>query len=137
MSAVLDPLLLLLIFLGLQLPSGRFLWAYGACLGFFRDLTTGGLFGGFVCSYSLIGWILGTSRHLVEREDPLIQGIWAGLLTGIHGLSYGLLMTLADPVMGWNRWGLGLLPLSMGLQGIAAAWGFPRLKRFLRKTAVV
>jgi len=127
-----DPLLLLLIFLGFRLPSGRFLWLIGMGLGFLRDLGTGSLLGGFACTFALIGWILNSTRHLVEREDPLVQGIVAGILSGASGILFGGLLTLADPAVGWNRWVLWILPVAMGVNGICAALGFPRLQQILR-----
>ena len=67
-----DLLLLVLIFLGFRLSSSRFLWCYGLGLGLLKDLTTGGFFGAWSCTFALIGWILSTTRHLLEREDPLV-----------------------------------------------------------------
>ena len=130
---VVDPLFLLLVWLGLELPNGRFLWLWGAGLGFLKDCVTGGLFGSWTCTFGLVGWILGRTRHIAEREDPLIQGIWAGILTAMNALFYGLLMTLADPTVGWNRgwWGVWLLSIivSMG----CATWSFPRFKGILKR----
>ncbi len=126
------PLLLFLIFVGFRLPSGRFLWAIGAALGFLRDIETGALWGGFACTFALVGWILHSGRHLVEREDPLVRGIWAGILTGISGLVYGVLLQCADPAMGWNGWMGWFLPAAMVANGMVAAWSFPRLQRILR-----
>jgi hypothetical protein len=85
--------------------------------------------GGFACAFGLIGWTLGMSRHLVEREDPFIQGIWAALLTGFLSLLYGLLVTFADPVVGWNRWWWVATPVVMVVNGCLAAWGFPKLQK--------
>ncbi len=134
LSWILNPLLLFLIFLGfrLRLSSVRFLWLIGLGLGFLRDLGTGALWGGYACAYGLVGWILGSTRHLVELEDPIIQGIWAGILSGIGCLGYGVLLTAADPALSWNRWAGWTLPLSMAVNGISAAWSFPRLQRILR-----
>ena len=125
----LDLLLLFLIFLGFRLPSDRFLWAVGLGLGFLRDLTTAGLWGGFACTYGLIGFALGSGRHLFEREDPLIQGIWAGILSGVGTLIYGILVSVADPAVGWNRWVWVELPLLMGANGACAIWLFPKFQK--------
>ncbi len=131
---LLFPLLLLLIFLGFQLSSVRFLWFYGMLIGLLRDLATGAFFGGFICTFGLVGWLLGAVRHLFEREDPLIQGVWAGILTGVSCFVYGLFLIFADPAVGWNRWSWGVIPAAMVLNGGCAVWGFPRLQRFLRMT---
>ena len=81
----------------------------------------------------LIGWVLNSTRHLVEREDPLVQGIVAGVLSGVSGILFGLIVTLAEPGgLGWNRWVVWTLPVAMGVNGLCAAWGFPRLQRILR-----
>ncbi len=129
---LLDPLFLLFVFYCLRFPSGRFLWLQGIFLGFLKDLITGGLFGGWACSFGLIGWVLGATRDLVEREDPVIQAVWAGLLTGLNGIFYALIITLADPAIGWNRWWWGAVPLSMGVSVGCALWVFPRLHRLLK-----
>ena len=126
-----DPLFLLLIFLGLHRASPRYLWLYGIFLGFLKDLATSGLFSGFTCTFALIGWLLESSRDWVEREDPLVQGIYAAVLTGFHNVVYGLLVILADPIVGWNRWWWGIVPLAMLISGGCALWGFPRLRRAL------
>ncbi len=130
---LLDPLLLLLIFLGLTASSTRFLWAVGIGWGAMRDLASGGPFGLYLCTFALVGWIVGGIRHWMELEDPLIQGVWAGLLTGLaQGLAY-LWLTRADPMIGWNDWGWIVIPASMAAQGMAAFWSFPYLKRALLK----
>lgn len=126
-----DPLLIFLVFLGLKLPSGRFLWGYGALLGFLKDLATGGLFGGFTLTFIGMGWLLGAGRHWVEREDPLLQGIWVGLFTGLGTVLYGLLVNGMEPGIGWNRWGWIHVPLAMVLNGLLATWAFPRLQRIV------
>ncbi|MBI3318284.1 MAG: hypothetical protein HYZ90_03930 [Candidatus Omnitrophica bacterium] len=128
---LLDPPLLLLVFLGFTLPSGRFLWARGLLLGGLRDLAGGGLFGGFAVSFALAGFLLETMRRFLEREDPLIQAVGAGVLIGCVLLLYGVVVTLADPAVGWTGGWWALLPLSMAAQGALAFWGFPRLKKFL------
>ena len=131
LSLVVDPLFLFLVWLGLQLPQGRFLWLWGVGLGFLKDVATGGLFGSFSCTFGLIGWLLATARHMAEREDPLIQSFWAGILTALHGLLYGVILTLADPAVGWRAGWLGWWFLSVILSVGCAAWGYPRLKRTL------
>ncbi len=126
-----DPLFLLLVFLGLHHPSGRYLWLYGLFLGFLKDCATSGLFGGFTYTFALAGWFLESSRGLVERDDPLVQGAYAAVLTGLNNLVYGLLVILADPVVGWNHWWWGMTPLAMLISGGCALWCFPRLRRWL------
>ncbi len=127
----LDPILLLLIFLGFRLASGRFLWLIGLGMGLLRDLATAGLWGGFACAFALIGWILNSGRHLVEREDPLMQGIWAGILAGAGTLIYGIIVACADPFVGWNRWVWAALPVIMGINGACAVWLFPKLQKIV------
>ena len=130
--SILDPLFLLLVFLGFHLSSGRFLWAYGIFFGFLKDLSGGGLFGAWSCTFGFVGWILFLSRHLVEREDPLLQGIWAGLLTGASGLVYALVCAFSDPAARWGGAGWLTLPVTMAAGGTTAAWAFPRLGRWCR-----
>lgn len=125
-----DPLLLVLIFIGFRIRSARFLWAYGVALGFLKDLVTGNLFGVSGATFGLVGWLMASARHLVEREDPILQGIWAGLLSMIQGLATALLLMAMEPAVrsipGW-----GILPALMLVNGGIAAWGFPRLERWL------
>ncbi|MBI3333519.1 MAG: hypothetical protein HYZ93_05460 [Candidatus Omnitrophica bacterium] len=126
-----DPLFLFLIFLSFRLRSVRFLWLYGAGIGFLKDLAAAGLFGAFTLSFCGVGWVLGVSRHLLEREDPLIQGIWTGLLAGVNAAAYGVLVTAADRSVDWNLWGWAVIPLVMAVNGGLAVWGFPRLQRIV------
>ncbi len=128
-----SPLLLFLIFIGFRLPSTRFLWAWGAGLGLLQDLATGGSFGAFACTYALVGWGLGGIRHMFEREDPLVQGVWAGILAGAALLLYGLVVAWSDPAIGWHRWIWWMIPLTAISNGVCAVYGFPRLQRFLRR----
>ena len=127
-----DPLFLLLIFCGLHQSSGRSLWLVGASMGFFKDLGTGGVFGGYTCTFALIGWFLESSRDLVEREDPLMQGLWAGFFAALSSFLYGVWIVLADPSVHWNiRWWL-MIPSVVFISAACAVWGFPRLRRLLR-----
>jgi len=130
LAQAMDPLLLVLIFLGFRIRSARFLWAYGVALGLLKDLAIGNLFGISGAAFGLVGWLIASTRHLVEREDPILQGIWAGLLSMIQGLTAVLLLMAMEPAMrsipGW-----GILPVSMLINGGIAAWGFPRLERWL------
>ena len=124
-----DFLFLFFIFLGFWLRSNRFLWLWGAGMGAIKDLMTGSLFGGFACSYAFIGWLMGGSRHFIEQEDSLAQAIWTAMLSGLHAFVYGLLIILADPQVGWNRWFWGIVPFQMIISGGCAAFGFPRVKK--------
>lgn len=123
-----DPLFLVLIFISFRIRSARFLWLYGVALGFLKDLATGGFFGASGLTFGGVGWLITVGRHLVEREDPIVQGIWAGLLSMIQGLAYGLLMIGIDPAVRWTP-GWGILPVLMLVNGGIAAWGFPRLEK--------
>lgn len=131
LSLLVDPLFLLLVFIGLRAPSTRFLWAQGFCLGMLKDLTTGAFFGGFAATFGLIGWLIGAGRHLVEKEDPLNQAIWTCALSGIRGAVYGLLLAVADPVFGGNRWWWAFIPLSALANGACAFWIFPHAAPYL------
>lgn len=128
LKSVLDPLLLLTIFLGLKLPSTRWLWAYGLGLGGLKDLASVGLFGGWSVTLALVGWLIGIGRHLWEREDPLLLGIWAGMLAGVGYFFYAWLEVSVDPLVSWGRWWT-MLPLVVVVQGTIAAIVFPRLNR--------
>lgn len=125
-----DLLLLVLIFLGFRLSSSRFLWCYGLGLGLLKDLSTGGFFGAWSCTFALIGWILSATRHLLEREDPLVLGIWAGVLAALSGAGYECLVLAVDPVTSWSGWWKGL-PWVVLLHGGIAMWGFPKLQKLL------
>ncbi len=130
--SVLDPLFLLLVFLGLHCSSGRFLWADGMVIGFLKDVSTGGFFGAWTCTFGLIGWLMGNSRHLLEREDPIVQGVWAGFLTGLSNLVYILVCSLCDSSVRFGAgWG-GMILLTMGVAGICAKQFFPRFERWCR-----
>jgi len=131
-SAILDPLLMLIVFFGLHSSSTRYLWIRTALIGFLKDLSTGGYFGAAACSFALVGWVLGAGHHLVEREDPVIQGVWVGLMVGLNMVFHGLLIMLADSVVGWNRWWITAVPIAMIAHGVGAVWFFPFLRRFLK-----
>ena len=131
LSLLIDPLFLFLIFVGLRVPSTRFLWAQGFCIGMLKDLTTGAFFGGFAAAFGLIGWMIGAGRHLVEREDPVTQAIWTCALSVIRSVVYGLLLRLADPALGSNRWWWAFLPLSAAANGACAFWVFPHAAPYL------
>lgn len=128
---IVDPIFLFLVFLGLKVPSIRFLWVYGLLLGSLKDLTTGGLFGIFSLSFSLVGAIFGMSRHLVEWEAPLNQGILTGLLTGLAGMMTCFVVSLADRSAGCPGMSWMLLPVSMVAHGWIATWGFPKLEKII------
>ncbi len=131
LSLLIDPLFLVLVFVGLHVPSTRFLWAQGFCLGMLKDLTTGAFFGGFAVTFGLIGWLIGAGRHLVEREDPVTQAIWTCALAAIRGVIYGVLLTIADPALGGNRWWWASVPLSVLINGACAFWIFPYAAPYL------
>ncbi len=127
-----DPLFIFLVFRGLQASSGRFLWVEGVSLGLLKDLATGGLFGGFACSFGFIGWLLGQSQHFVEKEDPLIQAVWAGFLTAFQWVVYAFLVVLSEKTVGWG-WGWWFfLPLAAVANCGFAFWVFPPFRRFLK-----
>lgn len=127
-----DPLLLFLIYLGLRWPAGRFLWLHGVVLGFLRDLSVGGIFGGWACAFGFSGWALTYLRHLVEAEDPLIVGVCAGFMTLWTAFSYTFLMMGMDPAIGWGHGPWLILPFQALLHGSVAVWAFPRIDRFLK-----
>lgn len=132
LRVVVDPLFLVLVFLGLHAFSGRFLWAAGFGLGLLKDLTVGGLFGASACSFALAGWMLGAMQHLVEKEDPFVQGVWAGILSVLQWFSYGFILTLADSSLGWSVSLWFYLPLAIACNVLCVFWGFPPLRRFLK-----
>ena len=127
-----DPLFLFLAFFTFGLRSSRFLWIFGLGLGFMKDLYSGDLFGTWSGTFSLTAWIIGSTRHLVEWEDPAITGIWIALLTLLVGILHGFWLTLADPFVHWGGRQLLLLPAAMLIQGVLATWGFPRFQRFVK-----
>ncbi len=129
---VFDPLLLLLIFQGFRLPSLRFLWLQGLGLGLLKDLTSGGLFGVWGCTFALVGWILASTRRLVEWEDPVVAAVFTGLFTLVGGVVHALIVTLSDPMLGWSSTPWAPLLAAVFLHGAAALWGFPRLRLFLK-----
>lgn len=129
-KAVVDLLLLSLVFLGFRLSSSRFLWGVGGGLGLLKDLASGGPVGVWSCTFALIGWLLGVSRHLLEREDPMVVGVWAGVLAGLSGFLYECLLISVDPAASWSGW-WRFLPAAMLVQGAVAALSFPWLQRKL------
>ena len=133
MALFLDPLFLLLIWLGLELPSVRFLWAYGMALGLLKETVSGEIFGAYFCVYGLMGYVFSRYRYMVEREGLLLQTFWTCLGSGLGSLAFWFFLTLADPAIGWNPWGWVVLPLSVAASGACAYYGFPRLHRFLQR----
>ncbi len=129
-----DLLFLFLVFLGFRWPSPRFLWLAGVGLGTLRDLSTGGIFGGWALVFGLSGWVLARLRHLVEAEDPLIVGICTGLMTVLTALFYASFIIWSDPAIGWSHGPWGTLTVQAALHGICAVWIFPRLRRFLDRS---
>lgn len=124
---LLDPLLLVLAYLGLRGGSHRFLWLQGMGLGLLKDLSTGAMLGGWSCAFGLTGALLAMGKHLMEAEDPLVAGVWVALLTLAANLLYGLLSVLADPFARWSHGPWIWLPVSMAAQALAAGLLFPRL----------
>lgn len=130
-----DPLLLFLIFQGTHLPSKRFLWVQGIGIGLLRDLSAGGLFGMWACTFGLVGWGMHAVRHFVEWDDPLIVAVLAGVLTLATGILHPVLLRLADPVV--TNGGLPWLPITATalVHGAAATLGFPALRQFVRRVS--
>ncbi len=132
LRVVLDPLFLILVFIGLHAPSGRFLWAAGFGLGLAKDLIGGGLFGASACSFALIGWILEVLQNYVEKEDPILQGFWAGALSLIQWFFYGLIVQSTGSYAGWNPRIFFYLPPVVLFSALCAFFGFSPLRRFLK-----
>lgn len=129
---LLDPFLLILFFIGLRMPSIRFLWAWGLALGFLRDAAGAGLFGTWTCVFALIGWILARVRHAMELEEPLTVSVCVGVGTLAAQLLHLALLALADPSVGWGQMPWGFLPLAALAHAGLGWWGFPRLERLAR-----
>jgi len=127
-----DPLLLLLVFLGFSLRSSRFLWLFGFFLGLLKDLYSSDLFGAWAGTFALTAAGIGATRHLVEWEDPVVVGVWMSILTLASALIHGLWLTLADPFLHWGNGRFAPVPAAMLLQALLATWGFPRLRRTVR-----
>ena len=127
-----DPLLLLLAFLGFRAAPHRLLWLQGAALGLLKDLSTGALMGGWACTFALMGALLGAGSRLVEADDPLMVGVWVALFSLASAAAYALFLSLADPLLQGFRLPWLWLPFFMAAHGGLAAWGFPRLRRILR-----
>ena len=83
-------------------------------------------------SLALVGWLLGAMQNSVEREDAFVQGIWAGVLSVLQWISYGFILTLADPSLGWSGSLWFYLPLAITANVLCVFWGFPPLRRFLK-----
>ncbi len=127
-----DPLFFLLAFLGFRPSPHRFLWLQGIGLGLLKDLSTGALFGGWACTFGGVAALLTAGSRWVEMEDPLVVGIWVGVLAGLTTAAYALLLSLADPFLQGFHLPWLWLPFSMAAHGALAVWGFPRLRRLLR-----
>ena len=134
---LIDPLLLFLIFQGSRLSSKRFLWLQGIGVGLLRDLSSGGVFGLWACTFAWVGWAMNAVQRLVEWDDPLIVAVLAGGLTLAAGIGYPLLLLVADPAGA----GVGFPWLPV----LATAWvhtgaaygGFQPLRQFVRRPASV
>ena len=129
---VFDPLLLLLIFQGFRLSSLRFLWLQGLGLGLLKDLGSGGVFGVWGCAFALVGWVIASTRGLMEWEDPVVVAVFAGLFTLLGGVIHAVILMVADPMLAWSNTPWISLLGGVVLQGAAALWVFPRLHRFLK-----
>lgn len=134
---IVDPLFLLLAFLGFRRAPGRFLWLQGAALGFLKDLGTGAVLGGWACAFGLVGVLLGMGSRMVEAEDPFVAGVWVAVLHGAAVVIYALLNVFSDPALRGFPGPWFWLLLSMPAHGFLAAWGFPRLRSLLRRRAPV
>ena len=128
---LLDPLFLFFCYWALQRTPARWLWMMGLFLGLLKDASAGTLFGAWACSFALTGWVIAQVRYLVERDDPLIVGIWVGLLSGFVTALHALWVNLSDPALHWtfsSAWAMGVLAIS---QGALAVYGFPRVRKVL------
>lgn len=132
-----DPLFLLLVFLGFRQAPGRFLWLQGVALGLLKDLGTGAMPGGWACAFGLVGALLGAFSSLWEADDPFVAGVWVAVLHLVTVVIYALINVLSDPVLRGFPGPWFWLPLSMPIQGFLAAWGFPRLRSQLRRRVPV
>jgi hypothetical protein len=128
-----DPLLFFFIFFGWRWPRPRFLWLYGMGIGWLRDLSLGGLFGGWACSFGLAGWFSTFLRLRMELADPLAIGLYsAGLTLVAHGWYAWLVRWIGDAqgtasLLSWMATVMNPL-----LHGGLAVWAFPRLERVLK-----
>lgn len=128
--SVLDPLLLALLLLGVTARSGRWLWAAGAGMGLLRDMGAGNLVGISVAAFGVTGWLLVPARPLIEREDPVSVGVWAGFLSLAAVVLRSAFLSVSDPAAPPWVW-----PAFLGtaiVHGILAACTFPRLSGWLR-----
>lgn len=135
LRVVVDPFFLLLVLLGFWHPSGRFIWVWGLGLGLLKDLVSGTFWGGSALVFGAVGLLLVTNRHLVEREDPLLIGIWTGIAAALKEILYGFLLVFLDPFVRFTGGWWGILILSSAANGVASAWSFPILTPFLRRNS--
>ena len=126
---VLDPLLLFLLFQGAHSPSQRFLWMQGVGLGLLKDSYAATLFGGWVCAYAGVGWMIHASRHWVEWDDPVIVAALAGILSALAGVIFGAVLMAADPALGWRHFPAGLLLARIPVHAAAVFWGLPLARK--------
>ncbi|GEM_PF-4523032 len=124
-----DPLFLLVIALSLRARSARSLWLLGFGLGLLKDLYAGTAFGCWTFTFTAAAWMIGATRRMVEWEDPALVGLWAAILTLPVGLFHGFWLATADPFVRWGDGQWVFLPAAMAVQGLLAAWIFPRLRR--------
>ena len=129
---IVDPLLLLLIFQGFHLSSLRSLWLQGFGLGLVKDLTLGSLFGAWGCAFAGVGWVLASTRHLMEWEDRVVVAVFTGLFTLLGGILHAVILVIADPMLTWSNMPWIALVATVLFHGVFAFWGFPRFQRFLR-----
>ncbi len=127
-----DPLMILLVGLAFGTRSTRFLWMMGLGIGFLKDLYVGTLFGAWTFTFAGAAWMIGATRQMVEWEDSAVIGVWTAILTLAVWLFYGFWLTLADPFIHWGNGQLWIVPAAMAVQGLLAAWIFPRLRKFLK-----
>lgn len=130
-----DPLLLLLICLSSRLRSLRSIWFLGLALGLLKDLYAGTLFGAWICTFAAVAWTIGAARRMVEWEDAAVVGIWTAILTLGASVFHGFWLTLADPFVHWGNGQVGVVPAAMAVQGLLAAWLFPRLRQRVGRAA--
>ena len=133
MALFLNPLFLLLVWLGLELPSPKSLWVFGLGLGFLKETVSGEAFGVSLCVFGLTGWLMGRYRHMIEREDRISQTILACVGSGLSVLLYGALLLLVDPDVSWNGALWVVAPISMAVSGGCAYACFPAFSRLLRR----
>ena len=126
---LIDPLFLLVIAFSVRARSARSLWMLGFGLGFLKDLYTGTAFGAWTFTFTAAAWLIGSTRRMVEWEDPALVGVWAAILTLPVWLFHAFWLTTADPFLKWGNGQLSILPAAMVVQGFLTAWIFPRLRK--------